>query len=100
MVTEAEVMIALRAVPEPCSLAMKTPMDITEMGLVESVTIDGGAVAVVLVLTDPSCVHFLSMRTYIRDELLQLDGVQTVDVTMSTSQLWTEDRLARRPTAA
>jgi metal-sulfur cluster biosynthetic enzyme len=92
-----EVMAALRSVPEPCSIAMKTPLDITEMGLVEDVAVDGGSVAVVLVLTDPSCVHFLSMRRFIRDALLELDGVDAVEVTMSTTQLWTSDRLARRP---
>jgi metal-sulfur cluster biosynthetic enzyme len=95
-VAVAEVMEALRSVPEPCSIAMKTPLDITEMGLVEDVAIDGGRVAIVLVLTDPSCVHFLSMRRFIADALLALDGVEDVEVTMSTTQLWTSDRLARR----
>ena len=59
----------------------------------EEVVIDGGHVHVVLVLTDPSCVHFLGMRRYIVDVLTALAGVDTVDVSMSTTQLWTSDRV-------
>jgi metal-sulfur cluster biosynthetic enzyme len=50
-------------------------------------------VAVSIVLTDPSCVHFTAMRRYITDELLRVDGVESVDVVMSTTQLWTPDRM-------
>jgi metal-sulfur cluster biosynthetic enzyme len=92
-----QVMEALRAVPEPCSISMRAPMDITEMGLIEEVEIDGPRVAVTLVLTDPSCVHFSAMQRYIRDELLALDGVEDVSVTASVRSLWTPDRISRRP---
>jgi metal-sulfur cluster biosynthetic enzyme len=95
-VTRAEVLEALRAVPEPCSIAMRAPMDICEMGLVEDVEVDGGHVGVTLVLTDPSCVHFGALRRFINDELLRLDAVETVSVGMSTRTLWTPDRV-RRP---
>jgi len=83
----------LRAVPEPCSILMRAQTDIVAMGLVEDVRIDAdGNVVVVLVLTDPSCVHFLSMRRFITDLLLEVDGVASVEVSMSTTQLWTPDR--------
>jgi metal-sulfur cluster biosynthetic enzyme len=91
---------ALREVPEPCSLAMRAPLDITEMGLVDDVELDGGRVRVELVLTDPSCVHFTSMRRYIRDVLMRLDGVETVDVVLSTEKLWTADRVHVRKAPA
>jgi metal-sulfur cluster biosynthetic enzyme len=94
-VTHADVLEALRAVPEPCSIAMRAPIDICEMGLVEDIVIDGGHVGVTLVLTDPSCVHFGAMRRFISDELLRLDSVETVSVGMSTRTLWTPDRLRR-----
>lgn len=99
-VTEAAVMEALRSVPEPCSILMKTPMDICEMGLVEQVQIDGDTVAVTLLLTDPGCVHFTSMRKFITDVLLGHDGVEHVEVSMSTTQLWTSDRVKRRSAQA
>ena len=88
MATEAQVLQALRAVPEPCSIAMRAPTDIYSMGLVERVEIDGSHVHVTLVLTDPSCVHFSAMQRYIADELNALPGVDQVTVTASTSQLW------------
>ena len=99
-VSTEQLMQALRQVPEPCSIAMRRPIDICEMGLVESVEIDGGRVAVTLVLTDPSCVHFLAMRRYIVDVLSELDGVDEVAVTMSTTQLWTSDRMVPRSAPA
>lgn len=89
-----DVMAALRTVPEPCSIVMRAEMDICEMGLVETVDIDaGGNVRVELVLTDPSCVHFVSMRRYITDVLMALDGVTGVRVVMSTRELWTPERV-------
>jgi metal-sulfur cluster biosynthetic enzyme len=93
--TTAQVREALRRVPEPCSIIMKTPMDICEMGLVEAIEIDGPHVDVTLVLTDPSCVHFTAMSRFITDELLQIDGVASVDVRITTRTLWTPDRVGR-----
>jgi metal-sulfur cluster biosynthetic enzyme len=93
--TRDSVLEALRRVPEPCSIAMKAPMDICEMGLVEEIEIDGGHVGVTLVLTDPSCVHFTAMKRFISDELLELEGVESVSVGLSTRTLWTPDRVRR-----
>jgi metal-sulfur cluster biosynthetic enzyme len=82
----------LRQVPEPCALLMREPVDICEMGLVDEISITDGRVRVVLVLTDPSCVHFTGLRRYITDVLLELPGVDAVEVTISTTTLWTPDR--------
>jgi metal-sulfur cluster biosynthetic enzyme len=97
MTTRERVLEALRTVPEPCSIAMGDTMDICEMGLVEQIDIDGSAVTIELVLTDTSCVHFMSMRRYIADAVMEIDGVDTVEVGMSTRTLWTPDRVRRRP---
>ena len=96
----AAVLQAINAVPEPCSIKMRAPMDIGEMGLVEDVRIDGGAVHVELVLTDPSCVHFMSMRRFIGDAVMRVDGVESVEVVISTTRLWMPDRVRRRSAAA
>lgn len=92
MVSREGVLAALKRVPEPCSIAMRAPIDICEMGLVEDVRIEGGSVRVELVLTDASCPHFTSMRRYIADALTELEGVTAVDVVISTTKLWTPDR--------
>lgn len=97
-VSAEQVFERLREVPEPCSIAMAAPQSIVDMGLVESISVDGPTVRVCLVLTDPSCVHFMSMRRYIRDVLARLDGVRDVVVTMSTTRLWTPDRMNPRTT--
>jgi metal-sulfur cluster biosynthetic enzyme len=70
---------------------MGSPQSIVDMGLIESITIEGSAVRVCLVRTDPYCVHFTVMRRYITEVLDPIDGVEEVDVTMSTAQLWTPD---------
>lgn len=93
-VSPDQVFEAMRAVPEPCSIAMSRPRDIVDMGLVESVRVDGGTAEVCLVLTDPSCVHFAAMRSYITDTLLDIDGIDDVTVTMSTTQLWMPNRMS------
>ena len=97
--TVEQVMAVLTTIPEPCSLAMRADTNIRDMGLVESVAIDGRRVSVTLVLTDPSCVHFRGMRRYIRDAVGELDGVDEVQVTMSTTRLWTPDRVVAGPLA-
>lgn len=85
-------------VPEPCGLLMQAPLSVVEMGLVDAIRIDGTAVTIELVLTDASCVHFASLRRYIADVVSDLEGVDSVEVTASTSKLWTPDRLQRKPT--
>lgn len=96
MVSRADVLEALRSVPEPCSIAMGSALDICEMGLVEEISIAAGAIRVELVLTDPSCAHFTAMRRYISDAVGGLDGVESVEVVISTTRLWTADRVRRR----
>jgi metal-sulfur cluster biosynthetic enzyme len=71
---------------------MRSPLDICQMGLVGKVECTDGHVLVELVLTDPSCVHFGGMRRYITDLLCELPGVETVEVTASTTVLWTPER--------
>jgi metal-sulfur cluster biosynthetic enzyme len=90
--TEDAIRAQLRKVPEPCGLLMRAPLDICEMGLVDEISCSGGRVRIVLVLTDPSCVHFGGMRRYITDVLLELPGVDAVEVAISTTTLWTPDR--------
>src|ERR1700738_4430450 len=88
---------ALQEVAEPCSIAMRGPMNIVEMGLIGDLSIEGGQVIVELVLTDPSCAHFRSLQSYIGDVLKTLDWVESVQVVHSTAILWTPDRVNRRP---
>lgn len=91
------IMARLDTIPEPCSIAMQSPMSITEMGLIDDVNIaDDGTVSVMLCLTDTGCVHYMSMTRFITDALLPLDGVIDVKVRQVLDKLWTDDRVRRR----
>jgi metal-sulfur cluster biosynthetic enzyme len=92
---ESEIRDRLRSIPEPCSLLMRSPTNICDMGLIEAISVDGSTVQIEMVLTDTSCVHFASMRRYIRDVLLQMDGVEAVEVNASKTVLWTPERVAQ-----
>lgn len=91
------ILARLDTIPEPCSIAMRDPMSLVEMGLVEDIACDAhGAVTVTLCLTDPGCVHFNGMRNYIADALETLPGVNQVNVRQTLDTLWTDDRVRRR----
>jgi metal-sulfur cluster biosynthetic enzyme len=92
MPSEQRVRDELRRVPEPCGLLMRDPIDICEMGLVDEIDCTDGRVRIVLVLTDSSCVHFAGLQRYIGDVVGALAGVRSVEVTASTTTMWTPDR--------
>ena len=91
-----QILERIDSVPEPCGFLMRTPLSVLEMGLVNSVHIEGGRVCIEIVLTDASCVHWSSMRDYIADAVGDVDGVQSVEVVLSSTSLWTPDRLQRK----
>jgi metal-sulfur cluster biosynthetic enzyme len=91
--TRDEVVVQLGKVLDPCSIAMRAPIDIWEMGLVEAIEIVDRRIRVSLVLTDISCVHFRDIRRHIADALLELPGVDEVEVELDTSTLWTPERM-------
>jgi metal-sulfur cluster biosynthetic enzyme len=93
--TREELLAQVRKVIDPCSIKMCAPVDIWEMGLVEELEITDGRVRVVLVLTDVSCVFYRDMRRHVTDVLMELPGVETVNVALATNVLWTPDRLRR-----
>jgi metal-sulfur cluster biosynthetic enzyme len=91
--TRDDLLRQLAQVAEPCSIAMGTPANICEMGLVEDVTLHEGRARVVLCLTDPACINYGRIARYVTDALMQLDAVEAVEVTQTTEVLWTPDRV-------
>ncbi len=88
----ARIEAALTRVTEPCSIAFGRPISIVEMGLVEGIEVLDGHAEVTLCLTDAACVHFAGMQRFIRDELLTLPEIHSVEVRQTLDQLWTPDR--------
>ena len=90
--TKADLMDALREVYDPC--CADRGVSIVDMGLVEDLRIDGSHVDVDLVLTTGWCPFVVAMNTAIPDRLMQLDGVEEVDVKVVWDPVWTMDRLS------
>jgi metal-sulfur cluster biosynthetic enzyme len=96
--TRDELLVQVRKVMDPCSIKMCAPVDIWEMGLVEELEVVEGRARVTLVLTDISCVFYQQIRRHVTDVLLELPGVQAVEVQLATHILWTPDRMRRQTT--
>lgn len=94
--TTAEVEKALELVIDPCSKAMGSPMDIVTMGLVERIDIDGGKVTITVILTDAACYFFTAIEQFVTDVVSVLPHVTEVDVQISSTTLWSPERMRRR----
>jgi metal-sulfur cluster biosynthetic enzyme len=88
--TRADVEDALSTVVGPCSLAMGRRMDIVRLGKIEDVKVTGTTVTVCLI-DDPLCFFFRSCRQAIEDALLDLPGIEEVELAFSTTTLWASD---------
>jgi metal-sulfur cluster biosynthetic enzyme len=62
--------------------------NIVDLGLVYSVIIDGGHVAVVMTLTTPGCPMHDSIAEGVRTALLYLDGVEDAEVEVVWDPPW------------
>ncbi|MDR3690439.1 MAG: Mrp/NBP35 family ATP-binding protein [Fimbriimonas sp.] len=84
-VTETQVLDALRNVIDP-----DLHRDIVTLGFVKDITIDGARVGFKVQLTTPACPVKEILEAECRERVLALDGVQEVDVEM-TSQVRQRD---------
>jgi ATP-binding protein involved in chromosome partitioning len=77
-VEQGAVLEALKAVRDP-----DLNRDIVGLGFIKNLSIDGGRVAFTIELTTPACPVKDQMRDQARAAVMQLPGVESVDVTMS-----------------
>jgi metal-sulfur cluster biosynthetic enzyme len=94
MASQKQIYAALANVYDTCSLFNGTQLDIVEMGLVHDVAVEGGAVRVRLLLTDPMCAYLFEMRSQIIEALSGLPGVESVEVEPVAGKLWWPERMA------
>jgi metal-sulfur cluster biosynthetic enzyme len=87
-VSEGVVMDALAGVLDP-----ELGLSIVELGLVYGVRVDGGHVDVTMTLTAPGCPLHEVMPDWARTAVLQVPGVEDVDVTVTFDPPWTPDRM-------
>jgi metal-sulfur cluster biosynthetic enzyme len=88
--TEAAVLQALGTVLDP-----ELGMSIVDLGLVYDVRVRNGAVGVTMTLTAPGCPIHDVMPEWVRRAVMDVPGVETVDVTLTFDPPWTPDRIRR-----
>lgn len=90
MVTQTEIMEALKAVPDP-----ELAISIVDLGLVYGVEIDAkGVVTVNMTLTTIGCPLFSLISDPVKKEVGKLDGVTDVLVNLSFDPPWTPERMS------
>lgn len=89
MATVDEVTDALRDVIDP-----ELGLDFVELGLIYEVTVDGGTVNVTYTLTSPGCPIGPQVAEQIEEFVSDLDGVESVNSTMTFSPPWTPELMS------
>ncbi len=82
---------ALGTVQDP-----ELPVTVIDLGLIDAVTVDAGRVHVTMIPTFSACPAIDVMRQDIQKTLLNLPGVNTVEVELSFSEPWTMARMTER----
>ncbi len=91
-----EVYTAINRVVDPCSNAMGLPLGLSEMGLAWITDIEdaAGMVHVTTCVTSPCCAYAAAMALAVEEEVLSLDWVRAVKVSIDTTVTWTEAALS------
>jgi ring-1,2-phenylacetyl-CoA epoxidase subunit PaaD len=72
------------------------PVTVIDLGLIDTVTVDGGRVHVAMIPTFSACPAIEVMRQDIQKTLLNLPGVHSVEVELSFAEPWTMARMTER----
>lgn len=83
----------LDEVLDPCSCLTEMPLSIVELGLVEDITVEGGAVEVELVPTTPMCLYMGDIIKEAESEIGRLEDIEEVTVAQNIENLWYPDRM-------
>jgi metal-sulfur cluster biosynthetic enzyme len=89
MATVEEVTDALREVIDP-----ELGLDFVELGLIYEVEVDGGSVHVTYTLTSPGCPIGPQVSEQIEEFVMDVDGVEGVQSTMTFTPPWTPELMS------
>ena len=89
MVTREDVEEALTNVIDP-----ELGLDFVELGLIYGIEVDDGNIHVTFTLTTPACPIGPQVTEQIEEFVGELDGVKTVDSTMTFAPPWSPDRMS------
>jgi metal-sulfur cluster biosynthetic enzyme len=94
-ISSDDVMQCLAEIIDPCSVGNRTPMSITEMGLIRSITVsEAGKVRIDMRLTAPSCLMVGHFNDEARSRISRLPGVTDVKLTFDAGHDWSPDLLS------
>ncbi|MBV7520509.1 metal-sulfur cluster assembly factor [Ensifer sp. ENS12] len=99
MLDEAAIYGALERVVDPCSIATGAPITLREMGMIEAIDIDGGAVRVTLRLTSPVCWQAANIIAMVEKAVGALPEVDSVDCALNGRAQWVPDMMHPDATA-
>jgi metal-sulfur cluster biosynthetic enzyme len=93
-VSTDDVMQCLSEIVDPCSVGNRTPMSITEMGLIRSITVgESGEVRIDMRLTAPSCLMVGHFNAEAMSKVSKLPGVTEVKVGFDAGHDWSPDMI-------
>jgi metal-sulfur cluster biosynthetic enzyme len=91
MIDESSIRKALRQVVDP-----ELGCNIVDLGLVYGIVIKGNRLTVTMTLTTPGCPMHESIAHGVESVLLNLEGVEEVDVQVVWEPVWTPARMSER----
>jgi metal-sulfur cluster biosynthetic enzyme len=98
------VFAAINQVVDPCSAGVRVPIGVVDMGLVESVNLDGGRVSIELITTAPFCLFTGLFEEEIQQRVSALPWVESVQVAFNSDPrllgAWDEERMSADARAA
>lgn len=92
---ESRVRSKLTQVLDPCSCLTDNPVNVIELGLVEDLSVDAGTARIDLLLTSPGCSYYPNIVQDIEEKVGGIPGIEEVEVSQVSNEIWTEDRMAR-----
>jgi metal-sulfur cluster biosynthetic enzyme len=84
-----DVEVALTNVIDP-----ELGLDFVELGLIYGIEVEGGDVHVTFTLTSPGCPIGPQVSEQIEEFVSEVDGVESVESSMTFSPPWTPDRMS------
>jgi metal-sulfur cluster biosynthetic enzyme len=92
---KTDVARVLNTITDPCSAAAGVPIGLVDMGIVESIDIDGDTVKIKVLPTFPGCVYIAIFSNEIRNKLAELDWTSDVTIDLEAQgSVWDEDRMS------
>ena len=90
MVTNSEIFEVLHTIPDP-----EMPISITDLGLIEHVKITDTTVHITVLPTFIGCFALPVIAEEIKQKIVQLDGVELVEVDFVNDPPWSTDRITK-----